>query len=138
MHRIEPSFCSYASTILSRKSNDIPDMFFVLFWLLFYTTLCPLFIENCDIILRWQKGEGAYNRSEITVGIEMIDEWKVITSYVGYDHAGNAGKDGKRKIFSKIDILPPATICNETYLVIGSYKQESQANANSRMKCNGV
>jgi site-specific DNA-methyltransferase (adenine-specific) len=80
-----------------------------------------------DIILRWQKGEGAYNRSEITVGIEMIDEWKVITSYVGYDHAGNAGKDGKRKIFSKIDILPPATICNETYLVIGSFKQESQA-----------
>jgi site-specific DNA-methyltransferase (adenine-specific) len=57
----------------------------------------------------------------------MIDTWKTITSYVGYDHAGNPGKDGKRKVFSKIDILPPGTICTETYLVIGSYKKEAEA-----------
>ncbi|MDP2646897.1 MAG: restriction endonuclease, partial [Desulfobacterales bacterium] len=80
-----------------------------------------------DIILRWQNGEGPYSRKEITSGIEMIDEWKVITSYVGYDHAGNPGKDGKRRVFSKIDILPPGTICTETYLVVGSYKKEVQA-----------
>ena len=80
-----------------------------------------------DIILRWQKGEGPYNRKDITVGVEMIDEWKTITSYVGYDHAGNPGKDGRRRVLSKIDILPPKTICTETYLVIGSYKDEIQA-----------
>jgi site-specific DNA-methyltransferase (adenine-specific) len=88
-----------------------------------------------DIILRWQKGEGPYNRKDITIGTEMIDQWKVITSYVGYDHAGNPGKDGKRKVFSKIDILPPGTICTETYLVIGSYKTKAQAiNLTSYMK----
>lgn len=80
-----------------------------------------------DIILRWQKGEGPYNSKEITVGVEMIDKWKVITSYVGHDHAGNPGKDGKRRVLSKIDILPPGTICNETYLVIGNYKTKTQA-----------
>jgi len=80
-----------------------------------------------DIILRWQKGEGPYNRNEITTGLEMIDEWKVITSYVGYDHAGNPGKDGRRRVFSKIDILPPGTICTETYLVVGSFKKKSHA-----------
>ena len=80
-----------------------------------------------DIILRWQKGEGPYNREEIIVGIDMIDEWKVITSYVGYDHAGSPGKDGKRRVFSKIDILPPGTICTETYLVIGAYDTELYA-----------
>jgi len=80
-----------------------------------------------DIILHWQSGEGPYNRKDITVGVGMIDEWKVITSYVGYDHAGNPGKDGKRKVFSKIGILPPGTICNETYLVIGSFKKEAHA-----------
>jgi len=80
-----------------------------------------------DIILRWQKGEGPYKREEITVGREMIDKWKVITSYVGYDHAGNPGKDGKRRVFSKIDILPPGTICTETYLVTGAYKTKKQA-----------
>lgn len=80
-----------------------------------------------DITLRWQSGEGPYARAEITTGLEMIDKWKVITSYVGYDHAGNPGKDGKRRVFSKIDILPPGTICTETYLVIGSYDDEDQA-----------
>lgn len=80
-----------------------------------------------DIILRWQNGEGPYNSKEITVGTEMIPLWKVITSYVGYDHAGNPGKDGKRRVFSKIDILPPGTICTETYLVVGAYKTKTQA-----------
>lgn len=80
-----------------------------------------------DITLRWQKGDGPYKRKDVTVGIEMIDTWKVITSYVGYDHAGNPGKDGRRRVLSKIDILPPGTICTETYLVIGSYKDKKQA-----------
>lgn len=80
-----------------------------------------------DIILRWQNGEGPYNRADVNVGVEIIDDWKVITSYVGYDHAGSPGKDGKRKVFSKIDILEPGTICTETYLVIGAFKTEIEA-----------
>ncbi len=83
--------------------------------------------KSGDITLRWQKGEGPFSRKEVTTGIEMIDKWKVITSYVGYDHAGNPGKDGKRRVFSKIDILPPGTICTETYLVIGNYKKKTLA-----------
>ncbi len=83
--------------------------------------------KSGDIILRWQNGEGPYNRNDITTGIEIIEAWKVITSYVGYDHAGNPGRDGKRKVFSKIDILPPGTICTETYLVIGSFNSETEA-----------
>ena len=83
--------------------------------------------ESGDILLRWQNGEGPYCRDEITVGRELIDKWKVITSYVGYDHAGNPGKDGKRRVFSKIDILPPGTICTETYLVVGSFDTEQEA-----------
>src|SRR5690606_7317886 len=80
-----------------------------------------------DIILRWQNGEGPYKISDVTIGQEIIEKWKVITSYVGYDHAGNPGKDGRRKVFSKIDILPPGTICTETYLVVGSFENEIEA-----------
>ena len=94
-------------------------------------------MKSGDITLRWQKGEGPYRRDEITVGTEMIDKWKVITSYVGYDHAGNPGKDGKRRVFSKIDILPPRTICTETYLVVGTYNTKKQAlNLMAYMKTN--
>jgi site-specific DNA-methyltransferase (adenine-specific) len=84
-------------------------------------------LKSGDITLRWQSGEGPYKRKDVTVGVEMIDLWKVITSYVGYDHAGSPGSDGRRRIFSKIDILPPKTICTETYLVVGAYKTQAQA-----------
>jgi site-specific DNA-methyltransferase (adenine-specific) len=80
-----------------------------------------------DLVLRWEKGEGPYPRSKIIVGKSIIDKWKVITSYVAYDHAGNPGKDGRRKVFSKIDIMPPGTVCTETYLVVGAYDTENEA-----------
>lgn len=80
-----------------------------------------------DLVLRWEKGEGPFPRSKITVGSDIIDKWKVITSYVAYDHAGNPGKDGKRKVFSKIGVLPPGEICTETYLVVGAYESEIEA-----------
>lgn len=84
--------------------------------------------KSGDLILRWEKGEGPYPRNKVEVGTEMIGKWKVITSYVGYDHAGNPGKDGRRRVLSKIDILPPGTICTETYLVVGAYKTKKEAN----------
>ena len=83
--------------------------------------------KSGDLILRWEKGEGPYPRGKVEVGTELIGKWKVITSYVGYDHAGNPGKDGRRRVLSKIDILPPETICTETYLVVGAYKTKKEA-----------
>lgn len=83
--------------------------------------------KSGELTLRWEKGEGPYPRTKIEVGTELINKWKVITSYVGYDHAGNPGKDGRRRILSKIDILPPGTICTETYLVIGAYRTKREA-----------
>lgn len=83
--------------------------------------------KSGDLTLRWEKGEGPFPSKKIQVGVELIDKWKVITSYVGYDHAGNPGKDGRRRVFSKIDILPPGTICTETYLVVGAYENKKQA-----------
>ena len=80
-----------------------------------------------DIILHWQKGEGPYKRKDITVGVEMIDKWKVICSRSGHEHAGNPGTDGSRRVLAKTVILPPGTICTETYLVIGHYATEEEA-----------
>jgi site-specific DNA-methyltransferase (adenine-specific) len=80
-----------------------------------------------DIILHWQKGEGPYKRKDITTGVDMIDKWKVISSRSGHEHAGDPGKDGQRRVLSKIAVLPPGTICTETYLVIGAYTEEAQA-----------
>ena len=84
--------------------------------------------KDGDLVLRWEKGVGPFPRSKITVGSAIIDKWKSITSYVAYDHAGNPGKDGKRKVFSKIEVMQPGEICTETYLVIGAFDTELEAN----------
>ena len=80
-----------------------------------------------DLILRWQNGEGAYPRNAITTGLDIIDKWNVICAKTAYDHAGSPGKDGKRKVFTKLHILPPKTICTETYIVVGSFDKEEEA-----------
>ncbi len=83
--------------------------------------------KSGDIVLYWQQGEGPYRRKDITVGIGMIDKWKVISSRSGHEHAGNPGPDGTRRVLAKTIALPPGTVCTETYLVIGSYQTEEQA-----------
>ncbi len=80
-----------------------------------------------DLTLRWQNGEGPYPRSAISTGQDLIDKWKVICAKTAYDHAGSPGKDGKRKVFTKIQLLPPGTVCTETYLVVGSFDSKEEA-----------
>ena len=57
----------------------------------------------------------------------MIDKWKVVASYVSFDHAGRANKEGKRKVLSRMSVLPPKHVCTETYLVYGAYDTEAEA-----------
>ena len=81
-----------------------------------------------DISLRYNKGFGKFQSSLLTSGKELLSKWKVIVSYVSYDHAGQPDKDGMRKVMSVIEILPPNTACTETYLVAGAFNNETEAN----------
>jgi hypothetical protein len=80
-----------------------------------------------DITLRFSGGKGLFFRNDISVNSNWIDKWKVITSYLTYDHAGRAGKDGKKRIISTLEILAPNEICTETYIVIDSLETEVEA-----------
>lgn len=78
-------------------------------------------LKKGDLTLVWNGGEGPYESSKIEVGKDLINKWKVITSKVSYDHGGQPDKEGKRRVLSKVDILPPKTICTETYIIAGSF-----------------
>lgn len=80
-----------------------------------------------DLKLVWNGGVGPFERHNVTMGKEIIDSWKVITSKVSYDHGGQPDKEGKRRVLSKVEMLPPQTICTETYLVAGSFSTEKEA-----------
>ena len=89
------------------------------------TNVKPL--DEGDITLRYIHGTGPYSSKLVTTGRELINKWKVIASYVSYDHAGRADKGGMRKVLSVMSIIPPGTICTETYLVYGAYDSKKEA-----------
>ena len=79
-----------------------------------------------DLNLISNNGEGAISSHLITTGHEMIDKWKVLTSKVSYDHAGQPNKNGQRRVLSKVIIAPPNTVCTETYLVVAALSSEQE------------
>lgn len=83
--------------------------------------------EKGDLTLFWSGGTGKYPSEKVTLGLDMVNKWKTITSIRSYDHGGLPDKDGYRRVLSRIDVLPPATICTETYIVIGSFDTEYEA-----------
>lgn len=83
-----------------------------------------------DLNLVWNGGIGPFESSSIEIGKDLINKWKVITSKVSYDHGGQPDKEGKRRVLSKIDILPPKTICTESYIIVGSF--------NSNIECENL
>lgn len=65
----------------------------------------------------------------------MINEWKVIISYLTAEHAGQSDKEGRKKILSSLNILKPKEICTETYLVVDSFAEEHEAKNCYRYLC---
>ena len=89
------------------------------------TYVTPL--EDGDIILKYNKGKGAYLSSLITIGKEMIPQWKITISCLTAEHAGQTDKEGRKKILSSLDMLEPNEICTETYLVVDAFDSKEQA-----------
>ena len=86
-----------------------------------------LFSNFGDLTLRSSKGLGKFQSAHLTAGIDLVDKWKTIVSYVSYDHAGQPDKDGMRKVMSVIEVLPPKSVCTETYLVAGAFDTKERA-----------
>jgi site-specific DNA-methyltransferase (adenine-specific) len=78
-----------------------------------------------NIKLYANKAVGKIEKSAITNGIEMLGMWKVLISR-GYGEGGEA-RDYPRMIMGKPIIAPPQSACTETYIVVGVYESEIEA-----------
>ena len=83
--------------------------------------------EKGDLNLVWSGGQGPFPSSGVTSGSDLVYKWKVLLSKASYDHGGQPDKEGKRRIFAKIEVLAPGTVCTETYLIIGPFDDEETA-----------
>lgn len=83
--------------------------------------------ETGELTLRWNKGKGPVKLSRITAGQQYIDKWKVISSRVFYEHAGQPDKNGQYRVLSILEVLKPQEVCTETYVIVNAYDSELQA-----------
>ena len=78
-----------------------------------------------DVLIYQNGGTGYVAKDLITVGIELIDKWKI---YVGRAAPGTGNRDTyPHRILSTPFIGEPGSICSETYLCIGPFDTQSEA-----------
>jgi len=87
-----------------------------------------------DIEVFRKGGTGFVPRVQITNGTQLIDSWKV---FVGFAAPGTGNKDTyPHKIISTPFLGKPGTISSESYLCIGPFRTESEAqSALSYLSC---
>jgi site-specific DNA-methyltransferase (adenine-specific) len=83
-------------------------------------------LEEGDIKLRYNAGIGPYKSELVNVNKELIYKWKIITSRLTGEHAGETDKNGQKKIFSVLEILEPGTICTETYMLLSAFDNKDE------------
>ena len=83
--------------------------------------------KNGDLNLITSAGNGKISSDKVSSGKELINKWKVLLSKASNDQGGQPDKEGKRRIFSRIEVMSPNTVCTESYLVVGNYKTKSEA-----------
>lgn len=72
-------------------------------------------------------GDGPIPKSSVSAGFDLVDCWKVLLSKTSHDHAGLPDKDGKRRVFSRLEVIGPGVVCTESYIVIGGFSTEEEA-----------
>jgi site-specific DNA-methyltransferase (adenine-specific) len=84
--------------------------------------------ESADDVLVLQSGGRSWaKRSELTEAIHLVDRWKVFTSKSSSEHAGQADKDGRRRVLSLTGVIPPGSVVTETYVLLGDFDSEEEA-----------
>lgn len=85
-------------------------------------------LDHGDIVLRFNGGSGPFSRELVTNNKELIDRWKIVTSRLTAEHAGETDKNGQKRIFATLEILRPGTICTETYMMLNTFDKEEECN----------
>lgn len=79
-----------------------------------------------DVILLSSSGKGFYQRQKASDRDNIIDKYKVIITYA-MSGGNKPTSEGNYQVISSLQILRPNEVCSETYLILGVYNNEEQA-----------
>lgn len=83
--------------------------------------------KNGDLYLYAAKKDGKIGRKNVPKGSDYIDSWKVLISKTSSEHAGQTDKSGRKRVFSRIEVMPPKSVATESYLIIGPFATQNEA-----------
>ena len=78
-----------------------------------------------DVLIYRNGGTGYIAKDSITAGVHLVDKWKI---FMGYAAPGTGNRDTyPHRIISTPFIGEPESICSETYLCLGPFATQSEA-----------
>lgn len=80
-----------------------------------------------DLYLFASGQDGRIRKSNVPKGHELIEKWKILLSKTSSEHAGQVDKAGTKRVFSRIEIMKPGTVCTESYLVVGPFRTKAES-----------
>lgn len=80
-----------------------------------------------DLHLYASGGDARVHRADVPKGEELVDKWKVLLSKTSSEHAGQTDKSGRKRVLSRIEVMPPASVATESYLILGPFSSEAEA-----------
>lgn len=80
-----------------------------------------------DFYLYSSTGDTRIDSAQVAKGKDLVDKWKVLLSKTSSEHAGQTDKSGRKRVLSRIEVMPPGSVSTESYLVIGPFESEQEA-----------
>ena len=82
--------------------------------------------SNNSIILYSSDGISYIDRNQITLSEDIIDKYKIMTSKLLAEHAGEPDKSGRYRVLSRTEIIKPSTACTESYLILAAFDSQEK------------
>jgi site-specific DNA-methyltransferase (adenine-specific) len=79
-----------------------------------------------DIVLLSSQGKGYYDRKLAEDRSEIIDKYKVVITYA-MSGGNKPSSQGDYQVISSLQMLKPGEVCTETYLILDTFDNESEA-----------
>lgn len=80
-----------------------------------------------ELYLYASGGDRRIDRKDVIKGTELIGKWKVLLSKTSSEHAGQPDKSGRKRVLSRIEVMPPDSVATESYLIVGPFRSKQEA-----------